>query len=156
MSTRAKRGIAPQTLRAHKLAYDERWDRWLIPFNSPEGNVVNLQLYYSNHIKPNKRMLPALHNAHMYIIPGKPYMETIYSRSHPVYRVSEPYIIEKNATSGSSPLSPSPSCEPEGGGKNIYAGCDYRYAVSIYGFPRFSSSRKSEGGNPQWMAKRAS
>jgi hypothetical protein len=57
---RAKRGIAPQTLRLHELAYDARCDRWLIPFKSSEGNVVNLQLYYPNRLKPNKLNLPEL------------------------------------------------------------------------------------------------
>jgi hypothetical protein len=41
-----KRGIALQTLKRHGLAYDVAEERWLIPFKNPQGNVVNIQLYY--------------------------------------------------------------------------------------------------------------
>ena len=37
-----KRGIAPQTLRSHELAFDPVEERWLIPFKNPKGNVVNI------------------------------------------------------------------------------------------------------------------
>jgi hypothetical protein len=55
-----KRGIAPQTLRRHQLAYDREQDRWLMPFTSSNGNVLNMQLYYWNRNKPNKSNLPGL------------------------------------------------------------------------------------------------
>lgn len=55
-----KRGIAPQTLDRHQLAFDSDQDRWLIPFKSSNGNVVNIQFYYWNRPKPNKFNLPGL------------------------------------------------------------------------------------------------
>src|SRR5579885_1337899 len=55
---RARGGVAPQTLRRHELAYDGR--RWLVPFKSSEGGVVNLQLYEPGRPKPNKFNLPGL------------------------------------------------------------------------------------------------
>ncbi len=56
-----KRGIPLQTLKRHGLAYDEDGRRWLIPFKSPKGNVVNIQLYYPERPKgKNKRNLPGL------------------------------------------------------------------------------------------------
>src|SRR5262249_5482817 len=54
------RGVAPQTLRLHGLAYDAGGDRWLIPYSSSEENAVNLQLFYPNREKPNKFWLPEL------------------------------------------------------------------------------------------------
>ncbi len=59
-----KRGIAPQTLKRHGLAYDEGGARWLIPFKNAEGNVVNLQLYYPDAPKgQTKQNLPGLSTA---------------------------------------------------------------------------------------------
>jgi hypothetical protein len=59
-----KRGIAPQTLRRHELAYDASDNRWLIPFKNAHGNVVNVQFYYPNRPKdgplPSKVNLPQL------------------------------------------------------------------------------------------------
>ena len=55
-----KRGIAPQTLRSHELAYDPEGDRWLIPFKNAKGSIVNIQFYYSDRPKPNKINLPGL------------------------------------------------------------------------------------------------
>jgi hypothetical protein len=46
-----KRGIAPQTLRLHELAYDRRRGCWLIPFRSSKENLVNLQLYFPDKPK---------------------------------------------------------------------------------------------------------
>jgi hypothetical protein len=63
LQLKEKRGIASQTLKLHELAYDKARDRWLIPFKSGEGNVVNLQLYYPNVEKDNKRWLPELPSA---------------------------------------------------------------------------------------------
>lgn len=60
LALKAKRGIAWQTLKLRELAYDAKWDRWLIPFKSSEGNVVNIQLYYPNREKPNKINLPGV------------------------------------------------------------------------------------------------
>ena len=64
---RAKRGIAPQTLSRHALAYDPPDRRWLVPFRSAKGNVVNVQLYYPDRPKggklPNKLNLPELPTA---------------------------------------------------------------------------------------------
>jgi hypothetical protein len=60
LQLKAKRGIASQTLKLHELAYDVQRDRWLIPFKNPQGNVINLQLYYPAKEKPNKYMLPGL------------------------------------------------------------------------------------------------
>jgi hypothetical protein len=57
---RAKRGIAPQTLRAHGLAYDKAEDRWLIPFKNKQGSVVNIQTFWPSRAKPNKFNLPEL------------------------------------------------------------------------------------------------
>jgi hypothetical protein len=58
-----RRGIAPQTLRRHELAYAENLGCWLVPFKSIGGNVVNLMQYYPNRPKPNKLMLPSLPTA---------------------------------------------------------------------------------------------
>jgi hypothetical protein len=61
---RDKRGIALQTLKRHGLAYDEGANRWLIPFKSREGNVVNIQSYYPNRAtKLNKINVPGLPTA---------------------------------------------------------------------------------------------
>ncbi|VTS01592.1 -like protein : Uncharacterized protein OS=Nitrolancea hollandica Lb GN=NITHO_3110008 PE=4 SV=1: Toprim_2: AAA_25 [Gemmata massiliana] len=56
-----KRGIALQPLKRHGLAYDPDNDRWLIPFKSAAGSVVNIQRYYPNRgEKPDKFNLPGL------------------------------------------------------------------------------------------------
>jgi hypothetical protein len=54
-------GIALQTLRRHELAYDAAEGRWLLPFKSPGGSVVNVQLYYPGRPKGHNKMnLPGL------------------------------------------------------------------------------------------------
>jgi hypothetical protein len=63
LALKDKRGIASQTLKKHELAYDEAGSRWLIPFKSSKGTVVNLQLYYPDRPKPNKVNLPGLPTA---------------------------------------------------------------------------------------------
>jgi hypothetical protein len=56
----AARGIAPQTLRAHGLAYDPVGRRWLIPFRSGKGSIVNVQFYQPDPEKRNKWNLPVV------------------------------------------------------------------------------------------------
>jgi hypothetical protein len=54
-----KRGIAPQTLRLHGLAFAQRMGAWLIPFRSSKENLATLQLYYPDKPKgKNKYNLP--------------------------------------------------------------------------------------------------
>ncbi len=63
LALKAKRGIASQTLKIHELAYDPAGKRWLVPFKNSNGNVVNIQLYYPDREKDNKRWLPMLPTA---------------------------------------------------------------------------------------------
>jgi hypothetical protein len=57
------RGVAPQTLARHDLAYDEAARRWLVPFRNAQGNIATMQLYYPGRPRPNKLMLPVLPTA---------------------------------------------------------------------------------------------
>jgi hypothetical protein len=54
------RGVSPQTLRRHELAYDSGGSQWLVPFKATTESVVNLQRYLPGKPKPNKFMLPEL------------------------------------------------------------------------------------------------
>jgi hypothetical protein len=63
LALKAKRGIASQTLKVHGLAFDQRYDRWQIPFRNAKGNIVTLQFYYPNRAKPNKMNLVGLSKA---------------------------------------------------------------------------------------------
>jgi hypothetical protein len=57
------RGIAPQTLRLHELAFCAAADCWVVPFKNAKGNVVNLLQYFPDQPKPNKFLLPKLPSA---------------------------------------------------------------------------------------------
>jgi hypothetical protein len=58
-----KRGVAPQALRRHELAYVGNDENWIVPFKSGTGSVVNLMQYWPDDRKPNKLMLPGLPTA---------------------------------------------------------------------------------------------
>lgn len=49
------RGIKPQTLRNHGLAFDPMENRWLVPFRNARGNVVTIQFYYPDRPKDGER-----------------------------------------------------------------------------------------------------
>jgi hypothetical protein len=55
-----QRGVAPQTLERHELAYGEGGSQRLVPFKASTESVVNLQRYLPGKSKPNKFMLPEL------------------------------------------------------------------------------------------------
>src|SRR5262249_8933869 len=57
------RGVAPQTLQRHQLAYHEGLSCWLVPFKNAQGKVINLMRYEPDRPKPNKFMLPGLPTA---------------------------------------------------------------------------------------------
>jgi hypothetical protein len=63
LALKVRRGIAWQTLKLHQLAFDAENDRWLIPFKNPQGNVCNVQFYYPDRTRDNKRNLPELPTA---------------------------------------------------------------------------------------------
>ena len=67
-----KRGIAPQTVERFELAFDKLLDRWLLPFKSTKGSVVNIQFYYWKREKDNKCNLKGLLNLHIQLAHTRP------------------------------------------------------------------------------------
>lgn len=55
---RQSRGFPLQTIKRHQLAWDSEDECWLIPFKSPQGEVVNLLKYWPE--SGDKRNLPEL------------------------------------------------------------------------------------------------